>query len=258
MKEKLARGQVVVGVGLRWPDVDQVEVLGRSKLDLFRIEGEHGVATYQDLAHLVWAAERAGITPTARVPGNVEHEILHYLDAGIQAITIPHVRSKEDAEQAVRFAKHTPLGRRGDNYPGRKHLYGQNLSQREYYQAVNDSTMVFALIEDFEGVDSVEQIVKVAGVDAIDVGPFDLAQSMGLPPQKEVDEAVEKVVRAAVRAGKPIGVGTAGNWRDPQALRKWIDMGCRYFLTGGQFEYGAAECLKTFNQVSSAAGVPQA
>jgi 4-hydroxy-2-oxoheptanedioate aldolase len=255
LKDKLAKGNVAVGFGLRWPDPTQMEACGRCGLDFVRIEGEHGVASYQDLAHLVWAAGRTGITPTARVPGNVEHEILHYLDAGIQAITIPHIRSKEDAEQAVRFAKHWPLGRRGDNFPGRASLYGKGLSQREYYQAANDTTMVIALIEDIEGVDAVEQIVRVPGVDAIDVGPYDLGQSMGLPDPKLVDEAVQKVVRAAVGAGLPVGVGTAGTWRNQPNVRKWMEMGCRYFLTGGFFEFGASEAIKVFGAIGAECGV---
>ena len=62
--------------------------------------------------------------------------------------------------------------------------------------------MVFALIESAEGVKNIEQIVTVPGLDATWLGPSDLAQSMGLPPQQVVDEAVDKVVDATIRAGK--------------------------------------------------------
>jgi 2-keto-3-deoxy-L-rhamnonate aldolase RhmA len=254
-KEKLLRGQVVLGTGLGWPDISMVGAFAGAGLDFFRIEGEHGPVSHRDLAHIVWASQRAGITPTARVPGNVEHEILHYLDAGVLGITVPHVRSGEDAARAVRYAKHWPLGRRGDNYPGRRGLYGEGLSQREYYERANESTLLIALIEDIEGVEDIEAILATPGVDAIDVGPYDLAQSMGLPAQKEVDEAVDRVVRAAVEAGKPVGVGGSGDWRNPEKMRRFMDMGCRYFLTGGFFEYGAAECMRTVEGLRKSLGI---
>jgi len=243
-KEKLTAGKIAIGTGVGWPDPNMVESFGRMGFDFFRLEGEHGVASYQDLALIVKTAYLYDITPTARVPGNVEHEILHYLDAGILAITVPHVKNKEDAQKAVYFAKHNPLGNRGDYYPGRSGYYGIGLSQREYYDAVNETTMVISLIEDYEGVEKCEEIMKTPGVDAIDIGPYDLAQSMGVPEWKLVEEAYERVIKTATRMNVPVQLGTAGNYRDEKTIRKYVEMGCRIFSFGGFFNHGVSECFK--------------
>src|SRR5437762_11256039 len=79
-KQKLARGEVVLGCALGYPDPELVELMGVVGVDYVRIEGEHGPVTYTELEHLVRAAELFHVTPGARVPGNLPHEILHYLD----------------------------------------------------------------------------------------------------------------------------------------------------------------------------------
>jgi len=254
MKEKLNAGKIAVGTGLMWPDPTAVESFGAMGFDFFRIEGEHGVASYQELSLLVKTAYLYDITPAARVPGNVEHEILHYLDAGIMSITVPHVKNKQDAEKAVYFAKHNPIGNRGDFY-ARAGYYGKNLSQREYYDAVNETTMVIALIEDYEGVEKCEEIMKTPGVDAIDIGPYDLSQSMGIPEWKHVQEAYERVIKTAVSLNMPVQLGTAGNYRDQETVRKYVEMGCRMFLFGGFFQHGVSECFKFVDELRNDYGI---
>jgi len=233
-KEKLLQGEVVVGSGVSL-DPRSVEMAGLWGFDFVRFEGEHGPISYNQLDHFVAVAHLVGVTATARVPGNVPHEILHYLDRGVLGITIPHTASRADAEAAVRAAKHYPIGMRGDNFHGKLSRYGtMGYTQKEYYEAVNEATMVIALIEDKEGLENAEEIVTTPGIDAIDIGPLDLAQSMGLPPQKEVDRAVEHIVEVAVKAGKPVGVGGSANFRKPEKIRYWLEKGCRYFLGGGK------------------------
>ena len=236
MKEKLIAGKLTIGTGIMWPDPTRVEALGCMGFDFFRLEGEHGVANYQEINMLVKTSYLFDITPASRVPGNVEHEILHYLDAGILSITIPHVKNKEDAQKAVYYSKHHPFGNRGDYYPGRSHYYGSNLTQREYYDAVNETTMVIALIEDYEGVEKCEEIIKTTGIDAIDIGPYDLSQSMGVPDWKDVEEAYERVIQVAVKLGKPVQLGTAGDINNQQMVRKYVEMGCRMLMFPGSCE----------------------
>jgi 4-hydroxy-2-oxoheptanedioate aldolase len=246
MKEKALRGEVVIGTGLGWPDPDLVRSYGNLGFDFFRIEGEHGLVDYKDLDLLCRVAREVDITPSARVPGNVQHEILHYLDRGCLTIYIPHTDSAETARSAVKAAKHHPLGQRGDAYLARASLYGQGLSQEEYYRLANESVMLIALVEDKEGLESIEDIVRVPGVDAIDVGPWDLRQSMGMPDQEKVQAAVERIVEVAVRAGKPVSVGTAMNLDQPERMRFWREKGVTMFLGGNWIGLGVREGMKIF------------
>jgi 2-keto-3-deoxy-L-rhamnonate aldolase RhmA len=251
MKEKLARGEVVIGCGVGL-EARNVEMAGLLGFDFVRFEGEHGPITYGQLDHFVAVAHLVGVTPTARVPGNVQHEILHYLDLGVLGVTIPHTASRAGAEAAVWAAKHTPIGGRGDNFHGKLARYGtMGYTQKEYYEAVNQATLVTALIEDQEGLENVEEIVTTPGVDSIDIGPLDLAQSMGLPDPKEVDDAVVHIVEVAVRAGKPVGVGGSANPKDPDKIRFWLAKGCRYFLGGC-----SRELIAVVRQLQEELGIP--
>lgn len=250
MKEKALKGEVVIGTGIGWPDPDLVRSYGALGFDFFRIEGEHGLVDYKDLDLLCRAARDSGITPAARVPALVQHEILHYLDRGVLTIYVPHTNSKHAAELAVEYAKYHPLGNRGDAYTMRAGLYGQGLSQDDYYRLANESVMLIALVEDRAGLESVEEIVGVPGIDAIDVGPWDLRQSMGMPPHDEVQAAVEHIVEVAVGAGKPVSVGTAMDLDKPEQMRRWREKGCSLFLGGNWLGLGVREGMRRFRDAA--------
>lgn len=226
MKQKLQRGEVVTGTG--GSDPRSVDRAGLAGYDFVRFEGEHGNLSWETLDHLVAIAHLAGVTPIARVPACVQHEILHYADNGVLGLTIPHTSSRAVAEAAVRAAKHYPLGLRGDNFGGKLARYGaMGYTQKEYYDAINEAFMVIALIEDKEGLENVEEIVTTPGVDAVDIGNLDLAQSMGLPDQKTVDDAIEHIVEVAVKAGLPVGAPYLS--RGPDKIRYWLKKGVRIF-----------------------------
>src|SRR5437867_2478717 len=114
-KEKLRRGEAVFGCIMPYPDPELVEIMGVVGIDFVRFEGEHGPLTFEQLEHCVRAAELFDITPTARVPFNLPHEILRFLDRGVVGVTVPNIQTRADAEAAVRAAKHYPLGERGHN-----------------------------------------------------------------------------------------------------------------------------------------------
>lgn len=246
-KAKLLRGEVVVGCALTYPDPELVELIGAAGFDFVRFEGEHGPLDLVALEHLVRAAELWELTPGARVP-DAGH-LLRYLDRGVSALTVPHVETRAEAEAAVRAAKHHPLGARGHNAGGRPSRYGfEQRPPREYYNHLNAETLLIALIETEEGLRNAAAIAATPGIDMIDVGPSDLAQSLGLPGDAAVWEAVETIVAAAVAAGKPVGVGqtmTPAALRDPDTLRRWVERGSRYFLCQANdlFKTAAADAL---------------
>ena len=252
VKEKLLRGEAVFGCILPYPDPELVEIMGVVGIDFVRFEGEHGPLTFEQLEHCVRAAELFDVTPTARVPFNLPHEILRFLDRGVVAVTVPNVRTHEDALAAVRAAKHFPLGERGHNAGGRPSRYGaEGLSTARYYERLNEQTMVIALIESKEGMDNAEAIAATPGIDAIDIGPSDLAQSLGLPPPGQLDQAVDRIVEIAVRAGKPVGVGNAFGFTNAHRMRDLYARGCRYFLgnSSALFRHGAAQALELMREV---------
>ena len=180
------------------------------------------------------------------MPFNLPHEILRFLDRGVVGVTVPNVRTHADAEAAVRAARHYPFGERGHNAGGRPSRYGaEGLTTAQCSQRLNEQTLLIALIESKEGLDNAEAIANTPGVDAIDIGPSDLAQSLGLPPAAELDRAVDRIVEIAVAAGKPVGVGNAFSFANGPRMRDLYARGCRYFLgnTDALFRHGATAAL---------------
>ena len=116
MKEKLDRGEAVIGMTLlaNWPEA--VEILGHLGMDYIWLDGQHGVMDLQDMANLVRAAESANITPLARVPRIAPDIILSYLDLGMQCIVCPEVETVEQAKNIVAWCKFFPEGIRGAGY----------------------------------------------------------------------------------------------------------------------------------------------
>ena len=207
MKAKLHAGEPVFGftVGGNWPEI--VEVLGICGCDYVWIDGQHGVFGLPEIANLVRAAEAADITPVARVPGTDRGAILSYLDLGVQAIIVPDVQTREQAETIVEWTKFHPEGMRGLGY-GHYADYHLVRSFAETYAHSNEETAIILQCESKEGLDNLDEIVKVTGVDCIMMGPMDLSQSLGITGQ--FDNPIHKEAMAQARrickdAGMPIG-----------------------------------------------------
>ena len=229
-KEKLDKGEVALGGGINIYSPDLVELMGAAGLEWVFIDCEHGHMNETEVAHLVRAAELYNMEPIVRIPTNNPHVILRHLDLGVAGVVVPHVDTRKDAEEAVQAAKYHPLGSRGSNYgSGRNNNYGVGMSAvSDYYEASNRETMVIALIESEEGVRNVEQILAVPGIDVVQLGPADLAQAMGLPPKAVVDQALDKVIEATVRAGK-ISAALHSPYRATDEIASYYRQGVRMF-----------------------------
>jgi 4-hydroxy-2-oxoheptanedioate aldolase len=229
MKEKLQKGAVVSGVIIQDPAVQVVEVLGLLGFDWLFIDCEHSAMSLAEVGQLVMAAELRGITPLVRVPQNLPEVILHYLDVGAMGIIIPGVETVEDAQRAVRGAKYQPEGERG--LAGvRGGDFGLSGPLGEYVRVANRETMVLADVESRLGVQNIEGILGTEGIDGVAIGANDLSQSLGVPGQTNhpvVVEAMDRIVAAGKKAGKPIGSVVRGG----ETPQQYIEKGYRMLLT---------------------------
>ncbi len=206
LKAKLRAGQNVIGVLLTINDPDLVELFGHLGYDFVFIDGQHGGVTVETARELVRAAELTGMTPLVRVPRNDPSVILEYLEVGAGGIIVPNVISRTDAESAVRAIKYAPRGTRGSMTMSRAAFYGVTQSGAEYMARANEETMLLPILEDREVLEVLPDVVGVEGIDAILVGPGDLALSMGIPggwSDPRVQAEVDRIVQAARAAGRP-------------------------------------------------------
>ena len=205
LKAKLEAGERVAGVLLTIPDADLVEMFGHLGYDFVFLDAQHGGIGVETARELVRAAELTGMTPLVRVPRNDPSVILEYLETGVGGIIVPNVMSRADAEAAVGAIKYAPWGNRGNMSTSRAAFYGITQSAAEYMTRANEETMFLPILEDREVLDVVPEVVGVEGVDAVLIGPGDLALSMGVPggwKDPRVQAEVDRIHAAARAAGK--------------------------------------------------------
>ncbi len=205
LKAKLAAGEPVSGVLLTIPNADLVEMFGHLGYDFVFLDAQHGGIGVETARELMRAAELTHMTALVRVPRNDPSVILEYLEAGAGGIIVPNVMSQAEALAAVRAVKYAPWGNRGSMTSSRAAFYGIPRSGGEYMARANQETTVLPILEDREVLDVLPEVVSVDGVDAVLIGPGDLALSMGVPggwSDPTVQAAVDRIHSAARAAGK--------------------------------------------------------
>ena len=221
LKQKLAAGAQPIGTFFDTASVSLMECLGRTGLDFAIIDNEHSPIEAETTAALVRAAELSGICPLARVREISRPAVLKLLDVGVQGLIVPNVKTLEQVQELVNYAKYYPIGQRGF-CPSRKDGWGFDGlgSVPETMRHFNGETLLFPQCETAEALDIIEDICAVDGVDGIFVGPFDLSISMGMPGQFDAPEfqaAITRIVAACHAAGKycMFFTGTADGVVDP-------------------------------------------
>jgi 2-keto-3-deoxy-L-rhamnonate aldolase RhmA len=144
---------------------------------------------------------------------------------------VPMLETVEQAEKLVEWAKFAPVGKRGlGSLGGHTNFGGLGGSAHEFMERANKDTLTIAQIETGLGVENVEKIAAMEGIDALLIGPNDLAISLGVPGDllgDTVDSAIAKVADAASKNGKVFGLHA------PDALLdRWIPKGCNMIMSG--------------------------
>ena len=238
IKQKLSQGEI--STVLMSPvsfSPDMVEFAGQLGFDGIWIETEHGAIDFKDIPDLTRAADLSGMTSIVRVNFNNEGLIYRTFDVGAQGIVVPHVDTKNEALTVVQGAKFAPQGKRG-NFVGR-----QGIDVENYFENVNNETLVIVLIEDIIAVNNLDEILSVENIDVFCVAPGDLAQSLGhlgniFHPevQSTIDSAILKIIGANKIAGTLV---TDDN------VTKYVELGAKFLMTSFDpwIKYGAKRFL---------------
>ena len=205
LKEKLNRGEAVIGtfVSIGHPDV--AEWLSRLGFDWLLLDNEHAPTGLETLQTMMQGMNGSPCVPLVRPQWNDPVIIKRVLDAGAYGVLIPWVNSKEQAEQAVSACKYPPQGLRGFG-PRRAGMFDP-----DYFTTANDEILVTVQIETGEALKNLDDIMAVPGIDACYIGPYDLSVSLGFGVPPKWDEprymaAIDRVLEVAARHGKPAGM----------------------------------------------------
>ncbi len=226
LKKKLQAGQTVVGPFVIVPSVTMIDTLGYAGMDFCIIDTEHGPISVESATDLVIAAQGTGVAPIIRVGDNDERLILRALDIGAEGVQVPQINSIPDAESVVHAAKYAPIGERGLSIFTRAGNYfaddGSGHTDRQ-----NDETMTVVHIEGKRGLDNLEQIMTVDGIDVLFLGPYDISQSLGHPGDVR-NPIVESALREATAKARAQG-RAVGSYAKDVEMGKWlIDLGIQY------------------------------
>jgi 2-dehydro-3-deoxyglucarate aldolase len=230
LKQKLKNNQLTLGSWIMMGNAMSIEVMALAGFDWLVIDIEHTSIDLETVQLLVTTIQANGMKALVRVSKNEEVVIKRVLDIGADGIVVPMVCSKEDALQAVEYAKYPPVGKRGVGlYRATK--YGTTFE--EYKKWVDEELVIIAQIEHIDAVKNIDDILSVEGIDGTIIGPYDLSGSMGHPGEFERDDvkvAVETVLQRCKQAKIPSGFHVVDT--NPVKLQEKIAQGCTFLAYG--------------------------
>lgn len=212
VKQKLAEGKQVVGGTINTSDPNVYCAMANSGFDFLWIEMQHSPLNYDQVAKMIWACKDAPAIPFIRIPTPTEGDIQKATDIGALGIVVPMVDSVQEAEDGVTYAKFPPRGKRsrGGGQYGR--LWGS-----DYRAVANDNIMVVVMIESPAGVDIVDKVAAIDGVDVVFAASGDIGSFTGWERDDPRYMAlIEKIKVETLKAGKIL----AGplSWRDREGF----------------------------------------
>jgi 4-hydroxy-2-oxoheptanedioate aldolase len=187
VKRALKAGQPSVGTWLSLGSILAARFLARAGFAWLTVDIEHSLVDWETASHMFAAIADAGCIALARVPSNRHDHIKRVLDNGAHGIVVPMVNSREEAQAAIAACLYPPVGNR--SVGGSSHALNFGASAADYFARANDEVLIVLQCEHIQAVENADAIFSVPGIDAIFVGPNDLAASMrgedGRPPSGE-------------------------------------------------------------------------
>jgi 2-keto-3-deoxy-L-rhamnonate aldolase RhmA len=253
MKRRLANGEPVLGsMVFEFFTPGIARICSNAGAEFVMYCMEHTGAGYETLKPQFALCRALGVTPLVRVPATEYHFVARALDCGAMGVMVPLVDTAEQAQRIVSFTRYPPKGRRGAAF-GFAHDDYQGGDVVEKMRAIHERTLVICMIETRSGLDNVEAIAAVDGVDVLWLGHFDLTNFLGIPGQfshPQYREAVKRIVAAAHKNGKSAGYMAAS----VELGREYLAAGYRMIATGtdqGLLQSATAQLISAWKSPSA-------
>jgi 4-hydroxy-2-oxoheptanedioate aldolase len=233
VKRALKAGQPAIGTWLTLGNVAAARYLARLGFAWLTVEMEHTHVDWETATNMLASIADAGCTALVRVPANRHDHVKRALDNGAHGLVVPMVNSRQEALDAVAATKYPPVGNR--SVGGGAHALNFDATPTEYYARANDEILVVLQCEHIQAVEDADAIFSVPGIDAIFVGPNDLAASMrsadGKPPSGEATtRAMKHILETCRKYNVPAGV----HCFNADEARHRIEEGWQFIAVGSE------------------------
>jgi 2-keto-3-deoxy-L-rhamnonate aldolase RhmA len=249
LRARLRSGGPLAATFVMIPRIEIVEMAAGAGFDAVVCDLEHGPMAVEDLPGLHAAARAAGAYSLARIASSRPVEISRALDMGVDGVIVPHVGSRQAAEQVATAGRFPPAGARSLNPYVRGVGYG--LRTGDQTGEANERSALIVMIEGDDALGAVDEIAAVPEIDALFVGPIDLAGSLGFPGQPEhpdVIATIRDLIRRLAQRGTAIGIYAP----TAEAARRWLSEGASLVVASAD----NAMTMRAFAAMRTAIGVP--
>lgn len=227
--KSLQDGPAKIGLWQALANNYTAEICAQAGFDWLLFDGEHSPNTAQTLLSQLQAVASSPVHAIARIPSHDAWIIKQYLDLGFSTLLVPMVESAEQAASIVAATRYPPHGIRGvASSTSRAARFGLNAS---YLSTAHETTGVIVQIESQAGLQAIEEIAAVDGVDALFIGPGDLSAALGYlgTPRNDIVQAtIDSAVTRIFGTGKPGGIFAL----DEEDAEKRIAQGIKFLSIG--------------------------
>lgn len=213
VKRALKAGKPSIGTWVSYPHPLMLEALSEVGFDWLTLDMEHNAFDYYDMA-LAFAAMRGSVSaPFVRLPDGTHENIKRALDAGAWGIVCPMVNTPEQAELIAKAAKY-PMNGGNRGIGGGRYNASFGAKGTEYREQADNEICVVIMLESPTGVNNLDKMLAIPGIDACFVGPNDLLGNMGETPSmwsesKQFKEAIEHLLQTCKKHGVAAGIHCA-------------------------------------------------
>lgn len=206
LKQKMQKGEKVIGTFTHIDSSVAIECLGIAGLDFVVIDTEHAPFSVQNAMDFIRAAEIRGITPVVRVQDHTRPSLHKMLNSGAKALIIPCMERVEEVKLLVEQGKFYPKGRHCFPYSRNSSWGAQSAGHLlDFFEDQNENTLLVPQCETVGFLNNIEEIMRLDGIDGMFIGPYDLSTDMGIPAQftnPDFLAARARILKACKDAGK--------------------------------------------------------
>ena len=182
------------------------EIMCKSGFDWLTVDLEHSVITIREAEELIRIIHLSNVSPFVRLTNNDENQIKRVMDAGAHGIIVPMVKTKSDAEKAIKYVKYPPLGIRG---VGLARAQGYGSEFKEYNKWLKNEVKIIVQIEHVDSINNLNDIISLKHINGIFIGPYDLSASLGIPgdfENKMFKDAIKYIEEECIKKDVKMGI----------------------------------------------------